>query len=99
MTPRFLPEYDNVLLGHADRSRFFVEDLTPIGWVGNLLVDGLFSGWWKIGKKGKEAHLEVHLLRKVPGAEMKAVEKEAVRLLELAHSDPGTRSFGLHADH
>ena len=97
--PRFLPEYDNVLLGHADRSRFFVDGITPIGWVGNLLVDGLFSGWWKIGRKGEETHLEVHLLRKVPRAEMKAVEKEAVRLLELAHSDPGTRSFVLHAEH
>ena len=52
--PRFLPEYDNVLLGHADRSR--VNDLKrriplPPGngaMMGNLLVDGFYRGMWRI---------------------------------------------------
>jgi hypothetical protein len=96
--PRFLPEYDNVLLGHADRSRFFVEGIIPPGWVGNLLVDGLFSGWWKV-HKGKEAHLEVHLLRKVARADIKAVRVEADRLVELAHPEAVGRSIELQEDH
>lgn len=96
--PRFLPEYDNVLLGHADRSRFFVEGVIPIGWVGNLLVDGLFSGWWKIDRKGDDAHLEIHLLLKVPRSERASVEAEGVRLLELAHPDAQVRSVNVHAE-
>jgi hypothetical protein len=96
--PRFLPEYDNVLLGHADRSRFFVEGIIPPGWVGNLLVDGLFSGWWKI-HKGKESHLEVRLLRKVGRAEIKAVRGEADRLVELAHPEAIAKSIDLQEDH
>jgi hypothetical protein len=96
--PRFLPEYDNVLLGHADRSRFFVDGTVPPGWVGNLLVDGIFSGWWKIGGKGKQRHLEAHLLRKVSRSDLKAVGEEAECLLELAHPGAERRSVGLHAD-
>jgi hypothetical protein len=97
--PRFLPEYDNVLLGHADRSRFFVDGVVPPGWVGNLLVDGIFSGWWKIGKMGKERHLEVHLLRKVSRSDMTAVGDEAERLIQLAHPDAEGRSIDLHGDY
>jgi hypothetical protein len=96
--PRFLPEYDNVLLGHADRSRFLVDGVVPPGWVGNLLVDGIFSGWWKVGR-GREGHLEVHLLRKLSRSEVKAVKEEAERLFDLAHPDASGRSIGLHADH
>jgi hypothetical protein len=85
--PRFLPEYDNVLLGHSDRSRFFFPGILPLGWVGNLLVDGVFSGWWKIGKSGKGWQLEVHLMRKVHRAEVKAVGEEAERLLRFARPE------------
>ena len=50
---RFLGEYDNVLLGHADRSRMIPADF-PWGamlahgrYVNNLLVDGtLRATWW-----------------------------------------------------
>ena len=96
--PRFLPEYDNVLLGHSDRSRFFVEGVAPIGWAGNLLVDGLFSGWWKMTKRAKEAHLEIHLLRKVPRSETKAVTYEGERLLSLAHPEAATTSMDLQSE-
>jgi Winged helix DNA-binding domain len=50
--PRFLPEYDNVLLSHDDRSR----TLAGLGpgkpwphgrWIGMLLADGFFRAYWK----------------------------------------------------
>jgi hypothetical protein len=47
---RFLGEYDNVLLGHADRRRIIPEDfpwdamLAPGRFVNNLLVDGMLRG-------------------------------------------------------
>ncbi len=51
--PRFLPEYDNVLLSHADRSRMLAglgPGLPfPTGrWIGTLLVDGFFRAYWRI---------------------------------------------------
>ena len=51
--PRFLAEYDNVLLAHADRSRMLLGlgpgQPWPTGrWIGSLLVDGFFRAWWKV---------------------------------------------------
>ena len=85
--PRFLPEYDNVLLGHQDRSRFLLPGVVPQGWVGNLLVDGVFSGSWKATRARDEARLEVSLLRKVLAADRTAVGEEAERLLHFAHPE------------
>jgi hypothetical protein len=45
---RFLPEYDNVVLGHADRSRVVpagVPQWTAVGW-GTVLVDGFVTARW-----------------------------------------------------
>jgi hypothetical protein len=84
--PRFLPEYDNVLLGHSERSRFFVDDVIPRGWAGNLLVDGVFSGAWKLGKK-RPLDLEIDLMRFIPKPELDAVVEEGERLLAFASPD------------
>ena len=96
--PRFLPEYDNVLLGHSDRSRFFTPGIVPPGWAGNLLVDGVFSGWWKIARDGKTSRLEVHLQRKVPRAQVRAVEEEAERLHLFAAPGAAHRELSVHED-
>lgn len=46
--PRFLPEYDNVLLAHADRSRIVPRQvgMPPGGTRGTVLVDGFVAGAW-----------------------------------------------------
>ena len=97
--PRFLPEYDNVLLGHSDRSRFFTPGIVPPGWAGNLLVDGVFSGSWKIARDGKTSRLEAHLQRKVPRAQVRAVEEEAERLHLFAAPGAAHRDLRVHEDH
>src|SRR5262249_17552342 len=63
--PRFLPEYDNVLLSHADRSRI-VPGNRPIplppgngGTRGTLLVDGMLAGTWRITRSGGKATLRI----------------------------------------
>jgi Winged helix DNA-binding domain len=54
---RFLPEYDNVQFGHADRRRI-LPDRTPPLFPGNganagtLLVDGWVAGEWRIARDG-----------------------------------------------
>ncbi|MEU9284368.1 winged helix DNA-binding domain-containing protein [Streptomyces sp. NPDC048275] len=50
--PRFLPEFDNLLLSHADRSRVVPADFKGRSWAGNqayctLLVDGFLAGVWR----------------------------------------------------
>ncbi|WP_228120500.1 winged helix DNA-binding domain-containing protein [Streptomyces fagopyri] len=50
--PRFLPEFDNLLLAHADRSRLVPAGLKGRTWAGNqayraLLVDGFLAGVWR----------------------------------------------------
>ena len=50
---RFLPEYDNVLLSHADRSRFVRDDRRGQPWTapiihGTVLHDGTIAGTWHI---------------------------------------------------
>ena len=57
---RFLPEYDNAILGFADRSR-----ILPPGdgerpyWKGTVLVDGFAAGTWRFDRGGEEAAIEV----------------------------------------
>lgn len=85
--PRFLPEYDNVLLGHADRSRFFADDTAPLGWTGNLMVDGTFAGAWKPvpPEGGRPARLEVTMLVETSRAAMRRVVEEGQALLGFAY--------------
>ncbi|MFJ2393158.1 winged helix DNA-binding domain-containing protein [Streptomyces sp. NPDC087843] len=50
--PRLLPEFDNLLLAHADRSRVVPDGLKGRTWAGNqayrtLLVDGFLAGVWR----------------------------------------------------
>jgi hypothetical protein len=78
--PRFLPEYDNLLLSHKDRSRFFAGDQVPPGWVGNVLVDGFYAGHWKISHKRDTTTLSVSV-RKITKSERSELEAEAGRLL------------------
>ncbi|MCX4806632.1 winged helix DNA-binding domain-containing protein [Streptomyces sp. NBC_01214] len=51
--PRFLPEFDNLLLSHADRARVVAPEIKGRTWTGNqahctLLVDGFLAGLWKL---------------------------------------------------
>lgn len=73
--PRFLPEFDNLLLSHADRSRVVAPALKGRTWSGNqahctLLLDGFLSGLWKLDG----AVLTVELFSPAP----KALEAEIV---------------------
>jgi hypothetical protein len=70
--PRFLPEYDNVLLSHADRAR--VNDGRGPGLplprgaaVGTLLVDGFYRANWKLEHEETTAILTVDRFRRRPG--------------------------------
>ncbi|HMB18182.1 MAG TPA: winged helix DNA-binding domain-containing protein [Gaiellaceae bacterium] len=95
---RFLGEYDNVLLGHADRRRIIPEDfpweamLAPSRFVNNLLVDGMLRATWWIEREGKRrATLAVRPYRKLSRAEHAALAAEARRMIDFAASEVDRR--------
>jgi winged helix DNA-binding protein len=88
---RFLPAYDNVVLGHADRSRI-VSDADRKAFpptseaLGSFLVDGFVRGLWKLARTGRRAVLQVRPARRLNRSEADEVVAEAGRLLAfLAH--------------
>jgi hypothetical protein len=70
--PRFLPEYDNVLLSHADRARVIpVRRSVPLppgpgGTGGTVLVDGLWQATWKITRQRGAATLRIEPFARLP---------------------------------
>lgn len=82
---RFLPQYDNVTLGHADRSRIVPPEVLarpyPTLWVGSFLVDGLVSGLWRIDHRSSPVRMELEVMRPVSPASRDELVAEAERLL------------------
>jgi hypothetical protein len=85
--PRFLPEYDNVLLAHADRARF-VDDgvrqrIQAEGLaVGSLLVDGYAGGTWTTARRDGTLTLTVRPIEPMADSVRETVAAEGARLLE-----------------
>jgi len=80
---RFLPEYDNVVLGHDDRSRIVSPETrlwAEVGW-GTVLVDGFTAARWKAFLGKDEARLRVEPFRNLTRAERSALEAEGHRLV------------------
>ncbi|MEP6953132.1 MAG: crosslink repair DNA glycosylase YcaQ family protein, partial [Solirubrobacteraceae bacterium] len=93
--PRFLPEYDNVLLSHADRSRINGDGrLVPLppgngGVRGTVLVDGVFRGLWRVERDGPVAVVRVEPFGRFTRAERAAVVAEGEQLAAFTAPDAG----------
>jgi hypothetical protein len=87
--PRFLPEYDNVTLSHADRSRILNGQgpglPLPRGVaLGTLLVDGFYRANWRVEEANGIATLIIDRFAPLPTDPPEAMEQileEAGRLL------------------
>lgn len=91
--PRFLPEYDNVLLAHADRTRFVDDDvrrrIQAEGLaVSSLLVDGTAGGTWTTARQDGSQVLTIRAIEPMRDSDREEVAAEALRLLEFLA--PGT---------
>jgi hypothetical protein len=80
--PRFLPEYDNVLLGHADRSRLIELGAAAPGWAGNLLYDGFLRGSWKISRSRGKTRIVVTPFTRLSKKAVDEVTQEGLDLLQ-----------------
>jgi hypothetical protein len=86
---RFLPEYDNVLLGHGDRSRIIEPTATPPGWAGNLLHDGMLRGSWKLSTTERAARITVTPFAPLSKRAVDEVTEEGLSLLALVAPGSG----------
>jgi hypothetical protein len=92
---RFLPVYDNVVLGHADRSRVVPPAARPLAVgpasVGSVLVDGFVGGLWRVGRDRARAALSIALLARPSSATKAEIVEEGAGLLELFAPEASTR--------
>jgi hypothetical protein len=95
--PRFLPEYDNVLLGHADRRRVVhdTDRARPDWLLAAVLVDGFVGGTWKLERGKRSATLRVRTFRPLAAAEREGLRDEATRLLGLLAAGIPSRAVDL----
>jgi hypothetical protein len=88
---RFLPEYDNLVLAYADRTRMLTREAQQAIWTKNgllatALVDGTVAASWKILRERKRATLVVDPVRRIAKSDRAALAEEGMRLL--AFTDP-----------
>jgi hypothetical protein len=85
--PRFLPEYDNLLLSHAQRTRVLPEEYRRAVFLSagrvqaTVLVDGLVAGTWRLVRERAEARLEISLFRPQAAAIRDELAAEGERLV------------------
>ena len=93
---RFLPGFDNVILGHADRSRIIADEHRSKVTTKNLqvlptfLVDGFVAGTWKIAGAGAGAKLTLSPFKPLTAAVKAGLTKEGKDLLRFVEPEAGT---------
>jgi hypothetical protein len=96
--PRFLPEYDNVLLSHADRSRFTMgsSDAWSAPIVrGTVLHDGMVVATWHIVRDREEEVLVVHHHSSLTKRARGAIAAEGDRFIGFHEGDRRPRDVRL----
>ncbi|ORT58389.1 winged helix DNA-binding domain-containing protein [Streptomyces sp. CB03238] len=84
--PRFLPEFDNLLLSHADRTRVVPKEYKDRTWKGNqayrtFLVDGFLAGVWRLEETKDRATVTVQPFGALTRERRAALEEEAGRTM------------------
>ena len=97
--PRFLPEYDNALLSHADRARIIPDNRRvplPPGGGGNcgpVLVDGFLYGTWKKERARGKATLAIESFGPLSKNDRDALAEEGERLLRFVAEPQDTEEL------
>jgi hypothetical protein len=103
--PRFLPEYDNLLLSHDDRSRFVSGDdrarLSAVAGPvhGSVLHDGFLCGTWRLDRdsEGGRTTLVVYHVARLTRRAANAVAAEGRRFLRFVAADAEAQEISLAA--
>jgi hypothetical protein len=85
--PRFLPEFDNLILSHADRTRVIADEhrkaiASRNGMVpATFLIDGFVQGTWKTERNRGKAMLEVEPFEALAKQDRRVLAEEGERLI------------------
>ena len=96
---RFLPEYDNLVLSHADRTRVISDADRALVCLSagrvraTILVDGFVAGAWRVESGKGPTALVVEPFRPLADAEREALAAEGARLLAFVADAPGEVRF------
>jgi hypothetical protein len=91
--PRFLPEFDNLILSHADRTRVIAKEYRKAiasknGMVpASVLVDGFVRGTWKTERCRGKANLEIKPFEPLTKEDRDALAEEGERLLRFTGAE------------
>jgi Winged helix DNA-binding domain len=93
---RFLPEFDNLVLAHADRTRIVADEHRASLVTKNLRVracflwDGFVAGTWTTVRKRTAATLELAPFAPLPKRALRSLGEEGVELLRFLEPDATT---------
>ncbi|MCC7448296.1 MAG: AlkZ family DNA glycosylase [Anaerolineae bacterium] len=93
---RFLPEFDNLLLSHKDRTRIVADKyrkqvyLPALRVAATILVDGFVRGGWKIEKTKQQATLVIEPWDTLSKTDRAALTEAAERLVRFIESGAKT---------
>jgi hypothetical protein len=91
--PRFLPEFDSILLAHKDRRRVIADEhrkavyLPALRVAATILVDGVVAGTWIVKKDKKAATLEITSFGKLAKPTKDALAEEGAALVRFMEPD------------
>src|SRR5215510_8141973 len=97
--PRFLYDYDNLLLSHADRTRFITDEYHKQGFTMDgpmpsiALVNGFTQATWKIIRSRNTATLTIKPFTRLSKKDTAALTEEGRRLLAFAAADADTHDI------
>jgi hypothetical protein len=92
---RFLYDYDNLLLSHANRGRMSGYDTAVLGTVGNgilpslVLIEGTVRAAWTMARDGGSASVDIRLLGPVSAVQREELAAEAAAFLSYAAPSAG----------
>ncbi len=95
--PRFLYDFENLLLSYADRSRVIVPievariEVRRNESISTFIVDGRVSGTWKLERDKGRASLLIKPIRKLTTADLDALSSEGERLIDFLAPDAADR--------
>jgi hypothetical protein len=99
---RFLPEFDNLLLSHTDRTRVMADEhrrrlfgVKNGVFPGTFLVDGFLRGSWRITTQRKSAVLTIMPWARTTKKDLAALTAEGGRMLTFAAPAAETRDVVL----
>jgi hypothetical protein len=90
---RLLPDFDNLLLAHDDRTRVIADDHRGLVATKNLrikatfLVDGIVSGTWAVERRGRQATLTLTPFGRLRKADVRELEAEGEAMLRFLEEE------------